>query len=316
MGGGLLGFNRSKEVSKKLRNFIPRPYDGRGCHEVTGEGESQIAQQVRDDKLCHAELVSASHNETVFSRFTSHFSRKRVAFTLAEVLITLGIIGVVAALTLPNLIARYQEKELTTRYLRFYSLLENAYRSVQNEYGTYENWLRITGTDKDMDLYNYMIKPYFKLNEDVKWIKIKRTTSCMPEKSYYLDGTPYSSNLNGELIGAQHPTVNLMSGECVALGNVNATACHFFVDLNGKKLPNTYGKDQFTFSFDPENPERIKPGSSQSNWTDSANYCDVNSNHGWHAGASCGFWIVRNHNMDYLHLPFEDVVKNWHGRVW
>ena len=43
MGGGALSSDYvsklgSKEVSKKLRNFIPRPYDGRGCHEVTGEG--------------------------------------------------------------------------------------------------------------------------------------------------------------------------------------------------------------------------------------------------------------------------------------
>ena len=31
-----------------------------GCHEVTGEGESQIAQLMRDDKLRHPELVSGS----------------------------------------------------------------------------------------------------------------------------------------------------------------------------------------------------------------------------------------------------------------
>ena len=42
----------SKEVSKRLRNFIPRPYDGRGCHEVTDEGESQIAQSLQEDPFC------------------------------------------------------------------------------------------------------------------------------------------------------------------------------------------------------------------------------------------------------------------------
>ena len=42
----------SKEVRKRLRNFIPRPYDGRGCHEVTGEGESQIAQSLQEDPFC------------------------------------------------------------------------------------------------------------------------------------------------------------------------------------------------------------------------------------------------------------------------
>ena len=36
---------------------------------------------------------------------------RKIAFTLAEVLITLGIIGVIAAMTLPSLITNYQEKQ-------------------------------------------------------------------------------------------------------------------------------------------------------------------------------------------------------------
>ena len=60
-------------------------------------------------------------NDTVFSRFTSHFSLKSAAFTLAEVLITLGIIGVVAAMTLPSLIASYQEKVIVVQAKKSYS---------------------------------------------------------------------------------------------------------------------------------------------------------------------------------------------------
>lgn len=43
---------------------------------------------------------------------------KRSAFTLAEVLITLGIIGVVAAMTIPNLISNYKAKRLRTQFLK------------------------------------------------------------------------------------------------------------------------------------------------------------------------------------------------------
>ena len=43
---------------------------------------------------------------------------KRFGFTLAEVLITLGIIGVVAAMTIPTLIHNYKAKEMRTRLLR------------------------------------------------------------------------------------------------------------------------------------------------------------------------------------------------------
>ena len=45
------------------------------------------------------------------------------AFTLAEVLITLGIIGIVAAMTLPTLIGKYQKKQTVTQ-------LKKAYRDI------------------------------------------------------------------------------------------------------------------------------------------------------------------------------------------
>ena len=101
----------------------------------------------------------------------------RFGFTLAEVLITLGIIGVVVAMTMPALIARHQEKVWTTSYLRVYSILDNAYRRVQEEYGTFENWSGATITINSGDgkpdsslsdrkkLYEYMIKPYIEINE-------------------------------------------------------------------------------------------------------------------------------------------------------
>ena len=49
------------------------------------------------------------------------------AFTLAEVLITLGIIGVVAAITLPTLIANYQKKVLETQYKVAVTTLSQAF---------------------------------------------------------------------------------------------------------------------------------------------------------------------------------------------
>ena len=48
---------------------------------------------------------------------------KRNGFTLAEILITLGIIGVVAAMTMPVLFNKTQNKELQTAFLKTYSEL-------------------------------------------------------------------------------------------------------------------------------------------------------------------------------------------------
>ena len=84
--------------------------------------------------------------DTSFSRLTPHFSLERAgamhvalcdsvgsyfrhwcrAFTLAEVLVTLGIIGVVAAITMPTLIDNHQKKVAATRLEKFYSMMSQA----------------------------------------------------------------------------------------------------------------------------------------------------------------------------------------------
>lgn len=55
----------------------------------------------------------------------------KFGFTLAEVLITLGIIGVVAAITIPNLINNYKAKQLRTQFLKSYSVLSQAFKLMQ-----------------------------------------------------------------------------------------------------------------------------------------------------------------------------------------
>ena len=48
---------------------------------------------------------------------------KKRAFTLSEVLITLGIIGLIAALTIPNLMGAYRKRVVETRLKKFYSAI-------------------------------------------------------------------------------------------------------------------------------------------------------------------------------------------------
>ena len=66
---------------------------------------------------------------------------KRIAFTLAEVLITLGIIGVVAALSMPSLINNHQKKQTEVKLKRFYSIMSQAIqRYFAEEEITAENY--------------------------------------------------------------------------------------------------------------------------------------------------------------------------------
>jgi len=84
-----------------------------------------------------------------FSPFISHFSRKRTAFTLAEVLITLGIIGIVAALTMPSLIQNYRNKVVETRLQKFYSTMNQAIALAEIDYGPREDWYNLYDVDTD-----------------------------------------------------------------------------------------------------------------------------------------------------------------------
>ena len=98
---------------------------------------------------------SLINTDKVFSRFTSHFSLKRtgathvahwdnsrkIAFTLAEVLITLGIIGVVAAMTIPTLMANHRKKVVETKLEKIYSVMNQAINLTNAEYGDVTNWI-------------------------------------------------------------------------------------------------------------------------------------------------------------------------------
>ena len=85
------------------------------------------------------------------------FSRKRTAFTLAEVLITLGIIGIVAALTVPNLVQGYRKHVVETRLKEFYTITQQAFKMAEVDNGDVANWGRYGNPGNvyvENDVYN------------------------------------------------------------------------------------------------------------------------------------------------------------------
>ena len=128
-------------------------------------------------------MKESSFSNKVYSLFTTHHSLKRPgathvalcnsvgsyyrhwcgAFTLAEVLITLGIIGIVAAMTLPSLVQNYKEKQTVVALKKIYSTMSQAFNSAKSEGIEPEDW----ATEKTADGYGadeFMshIKPYLK----------------------------------------------------------------------------------------------------------------------------------------------------------
>ena len=72
---------------------------------------------------------------------------KLSAFTLAEVLITLGIIGVVAAMTIPNLMQKCFEIQTVTRFKEVTSILSQAMRLAVEDNGEVSSWGNVTNTE-------------------------------------------------------------------------------------------------------------------------------------------------------------------------
>lgn len=73
-------------------------------------------------------------------------------FTLAETLITLGIIGVVAAMTLPTLIQQHNNKVVETRLMKFYSSINQAIKMAEVDYGDKKIWYEdLEGAQMDED---------------------------------------------------------------------------------------------------------------------------------------------------------------------
>lgn len=156
----------------------------------------------------------------------------RKAFTLAEVLITLSIIGVVAAMTLPTLIQKQERKEYSVRLKKFYSMMSQAILLAENEFGEIENWSRrgnLTDNDEDTaaiknyeetrDYWNKYFAPH------IKTLKIERIVEAGNR--------------------AQNTKIHLADGSTIMAWNGGCFS--FSIDVNGDKKPNTLGIDRFPF---------------------------------------------------------------------
>ena len=91
--------------------------------------------------------------------------KKKTAFTLAEVLITLGIIGVVAAMTIPNLMTAFAKHRVETQLVKFYSTMNQAMRMSVADNGTPEGWVVSGKTytyDENVEFLETYISPYLK----------------------------------------------------------------------------------------------------------------------------------------------------------
>ena len=129
----------------------------------------------------------------VYRNSGSHLLARVAAFTLAEVLITLAIIGIVAALTIPNIIQSYKKTVVETRLKRAYSLVNQAIRLSEIDNGPTESWDTLGASVTSTATYDDMLAWYNKyLNKYLKSVKIdksERSESTETLVVYLADGS-------------------------------------------------------------------------------------------------------------------------------
>ena len=174
--------------------------------------------------------------------------KKIKSFTLAEVLITLVIIGIIAAITIPMIMANHRRTEYSGKIKKFYANMNNAIKLAQIEEGVPIYEWKFNNYHELMDNY---------LGKYLNYIKIEDASDCLPgcTNVYLSDGTRFGFDC------AQN------------FSNANDEICVIF-DVNGEKGPNSWGRDFFQFGI------WGAEGATKYNTTplasDNYSYCDIN----------------------------------------
>lgn len=176
-------------------------------------------------------------------------------FTLAEVLVTLGIIGVVSALTIPTLVKNHQRQVYVTQLQKVVNELSQAADKAITDSNAVSLDETRYGTNKANGASNFL-NDYFKIVKDCG----ETTTPCFAD-SY--------ENLSGNTVELGTPiiAVSLASGASISIytkwywppyydsgdGTIVKEDCHSYytlqVDVNGAQGPNIAGRDLFTFDL-------------------------------------------------------------------
>lgn len=223
----------------------------------------------------------------------SNYKTKAFGFTLAEVLITLGIIGAIAAMTIPSLLNQTNEKEFLTGFQKTYSELSQAYVTASQENGTADNWSTAE------DAYNY-VKPYLNIQKDCGY-----STPCTT-KAVYKD---LSGDTNAGHGGGKQTYHLILSNGALIYFRLDVSQM-IYVDINGEKPPNQWGYDYFCLQFTVKNNGVFLtwPRYGYSMVENSSTFCSRSyTGTAWERGRACSYWVIRHGNMDYLHRDIPDA---------
>ena len=196
--------------------------------------------------------VSEAHSKPLVPYCLSNLvSSKKIAFTLAEVLITLGIIGIVAALTIPALVSAYRKKMVETRLRKTVSVITEVIKRVEADEGNIDYLFNgVTSADQ------LTLQREFAQNYILKYLNNAKL--CNTQKTEKGRDCLYKTIINGqertkfnEFVDGQHINKIVLSdgtGFWIQYPLANSTYDYTVtIDLNVSKDKMYNGIDYFQF---------------------------------------------------------------------
>ncbi len=199
-------------------------------------------------------------------------------------MITLGIIGVIASLTIPNVVQKYRASVLRTQFKKSYSTLSQALSLTAEELGgsLHEMFKAEPPGYDGVVLFRETFNNYLLPTAELK------------ESSQLFAFAPYNKNLESDYtsmgLGAYPGYIILGDGTAVSVFKNNGRLS-VLVDINGLKHPNRAGYDVFLFVVDTK--QDILTSWSQ----DAQNYCSKTSTNLYN-GRACTYYAMIDRSPD------------------
>ncbi len=223
---------------------------------------------------------------------------KAIAFTLAETLVVMGIIGVVAALTIPNLNQSTGDREKVAKLKKVYANLTDAFGRATAVYGPVDEWFINDASGSTHQRFADRMTEFMKISKSCGTDE----SGCFPDSEYKTlddesEETPTNWSDEPMYLLADGTAVDfyIFSKDCSSpQGQLSKEMCgYIYVDIDGVKGSNTSGKDYFQFVVAKSG---IYPYGAQITETNSANY----GKSCFAGGYGCAGWVIEMGNMDYL----------------
>ena len=217
--------------------------------------------------------------------------KKQKAFTLAEVLVTLMIIGVIAAITIPSLVQNTHDNQNVAGFLKAYSVLSQAIDRMKIDYGPVgfgAKWNNGEEIEKGLRQYMNIIK-FCRVNEPGCFAK-KGETRFLNGSENPEDYLEVRSFVTADGFAYNYGSVSRWCNDKKGLAQKDLDNCmgRFMVDVNGPKGPNVVGRDIFFLAL--IKGKGIVPAGAGNNAAD----CKMNSQ-----GQQCAAYVLKEKKIRY-----------------